>query len=98
MIDSPVATYTEADVKKAEYKGYSKGYQAGKRRRRVDDAAERNRRERQAFLDKALLALLPACINAENWKIGDRLAVNAEQRVRLAVLLADQALKQRRVL
>jgi len=86
------------DTKKAEQAAYARGYAAGRRKRKADDAADRYRREQQAFLDKALLALLPACMNAQGWKIGDDVVTDAKQRVRLAVLFADEALRQRRIL
>jgi hypothetical protein len=59
---------TGDELKKAEKRGYSRGYQAGKKRRQADRLAENYRREQQAFHDKAFLAALPACIEAQGWE------------------------------
>ena len=54
-----------------EKRAYQRGYAAGLRRKKRLISAEVARRERQAFLDKAFLAALPACIEAQGWKTGD---------------------------
>lgn len=89
---------TEENLKSAEQRGYGRGYAAGKKRAKADRLAENFRREQQAFLDKALLAALPACIEAQGWKTGDEPITNLPQRVALAVRFANETLKQRRIL
>lgn len=98
MMDSTSTPLTEADVKKAEQRAYSRGYAAGKKRVQVDRLAERLAKEQQAFLDKALLAALPSCIEAQGWTQGAEKISTVSQRVHLAVLFANEALKQRRIL
>lgn len=98
MIDSKPASITDEDLKKAEHNGYARGYAAGRRKRKADDVAERYRREQQAFLDKAYLAVLPTCMDVQGWKVGDKPVTDAKERVHLAVLFANEALRQRRIL
>lgn len=97
MIDS-TGPLDDDEMKKAEQRGYARGYAAGRKRVRADNLAERYHREQQAFLDKALLAALPACIEAQGWKSGGEPITSLPQRVALAVKFANEALKQRRVL
>lgn len=82
-------------LKAAERRGYSRGYAArGKRIKRQNDA-ERRQRERQAFLDRAFLAILPAAMNAQGWSFGDKPITSMEDRVKLAASWAESALKKR---
>lgn len=83
-------------LKQAEHRGYSKGYNAGRRKRRIEMHAEHRQRERQAFLDKAFLAALSALINAQGWKVGDVLCTTGDQRVDLAWTVALQSLRKRK--
>lgn len=98
MTDSAPVQITDADLKKAEHNGYARGYYAGRQKRKAEQVAARHLREQQAFLDKALLAALPACIQAQGWKTGDEPITNVPQRVALAVKFANEAMKQRRIL
>ena len=79
----------------AEKRGYSRGYQARARRIKREKDAERRHRERQAFLDRAFLAILPAAMNTQGWKFGDQPITSTKDRVNLAARWAEQALKQR---
>lgn len=81
------------DIKKAEARGYSKGYQAGKLRRHAEATAERRHRERQAFWQRAFLAALPSCITAQGWKSGEEPTSGVTQRTNLAKSFADEATK-----
>jgi len=80
-----------------EQRGYARGYAAGRKRVQRDRQAERAQAERQAFLDRAFLAALPACIEAHGWTRGGKPITGLDQRVRLAWDAAEQALKQRRI-
>lgn len=79
-----------------EKRGYARGYAAGKKKRTDDRKREHLRRERQAFWDRAFLASLGACINADGWKTGDKLITTLPDRVALASDVADEAVKRRR--
>ena len=79
-----------------EKRAYQRGYAAGLRRKKRLISAEVARRERQAFLDKAFLAALPACIEAQGWKTGDGKPITTrDDRIRLARGFAIEALRQR---
>lgn len=79
-----------------EQRGYSRGYAAGRKRRKNEQAAERWRAERQAFLERAFLAVLPACMDAQDWTRGGKPIISLDDRTRLAWDFAEAALKQRR--
>lgn len=83
------------EIKKAELRGYARGYHAGKKKRHRDDFVARYRRERQAFLDRAFIATLPAALNADGWKFGDKPITSTDDRVELAARWAVAALKKR---
>lgn len=78
-----------------DQKAYSRGYAAGRRRVKSDRIDEQRYRERQAFLDKAFLAALPALINGQTWKAGDKEYSSVAGRVEMAWKFAREALKQR---
>ena len=81
----------------AEKRGYAKGYQARARRIKRENEAESRRKEQQAFLDRAFLAILPAAMNAVGWTMGDKPIRTTEERVDLAARWAERALKRRPV-
>lgn len=83
------------EIKAAERRGYSRGYQARNRRIKRDNYVERQRRERQAFLDRAFLAILPAAMNAQGWTSGGKPITSTEDRIKLAASWAREALFQR---
>lgn len=72
------------EIKKAERRGYQKGYRAGKKDRHSEDNWNR-----------AFLAVLPACVNAEGWERtehGKKTKITGVyDRVRLAADFADTA-------
>ncbi len=78
-----------------EQRAYSKGYYAGRRKVKQQRTVENVRRERQAFLDKAFLALLPTAMTQDTWTIGGKPANTLEDRVRLAASWAKEALLKR---
>ncbi len=78
-----------------EQRAYSKGYYAGRHKAKQQRSAETIRRERQAFLDKAFLALLPTAMTQDNWKFGGKPASTVEDRVKLASYWAKEALHKR---
>lgn len=79
-----------------EQRGYSKGYAAGLRKRKADRSREHIRREKQAFWDRAFLAVIDSCMNIQGWSRGDKPISSLEDRVRLASEVADEAVKRRR--
>lgn len=79
-----------------EKKGYARGYIAGRKRMQKDIATEQRQSERQAFLERAFLAALPACVDAQGWSRGTAPISSMDARVQLAWDFATQALKQRR--
>jgi len=85
----------EDEIKRAERRGYSKGYVAGKRRKQAARQREVHCREQQAFLDRAFLVILPVALAAEGWKFGDKPISTTEERVLLAKRWAEEALRQR---
>lgn len=87
---------TDEEIKQAEHRGYSRGYQAGKRRREQDHRTERLYREKCAFMDRAFLSALSACVTVSGWKHGDKPINNIKERVSLAWDFASEAVKQRR--
>jgi hypothetical protein len=88
------------DIKAAEKRGYANGYQAGNKRKHRDAVEERRWREERAFRDRAFLAALAACVDAQNWTRtvdGKKTSINnVADRTRLAWDFADEAVKQRR--
>ena len=85
----------EEQLKAAERRGYSKGYVAGKRRKQREIGFERARREKQAFLDRVFLELLPVALNAQGWESGGKPVRTGAEKVRLARDWSMEALSQR---
>lgn len=86
----------EDENKKVEHRAYARGYQAGRKKAKIERTADQVQKERQAFLDKAFLAVLPFAMTQTTWTIGDKPISTAEERVELAWRTAVRALKQRR--
>lgn len=78
-----------------EKRGYSKGYAAGKRRKQREIGYERAQREKQAFLDRVFLAVIPIALECQGWTSGGKPVNTSEERIRLARNWAVEALKQR---
>lgn len=87
---------SDEEIAKAEKRGYGRGYSAGKARRFREINRERVQREHQAFLERAFIAALPACIEVTNWKRGTTPITGMDDRVRLAWEIAEAALRLRR--
>ena len=85
----------DGQLKTAEKRGYSKGYLAGKRRKQREISLERARREKQAFLDRVFIELLPVAIQAQGWTSGGNPVTTSVDRVRLARNWTIEALSQR---
>lgn len=81
----------------AEQRGYAKGYKAGRKRRKRDDAAERIAEQRAAFWNAAFLAALPATMAVKEWTRGGEHISTLTDRVALATEAADAALKHFKV-
>lgn len=78
-----------------EQRAYSKGYYAGRHNAKQQRSVESMRRERQAFLDRAFIALLPVAMTAQGWKFGDQPVNSSKDRIRLAKEWAREAWFQR---
>lgn len=74
-----------------EKRAYQRGYAAGQRRKAKVRARERRDAAREAFWQRAFLAALPACIDADGWKQGDKPIVGISDRTALAREFADAA-------
>lgn len=83
----------------AEKRGYARGYAAGKKRRNAQIAAEERQRRREAFEQRAFLAVLPFAMSpSHNWGVTDaegkhRPYQTVEERVDFAWRIARQATK-----
>lgn len=84
------------EIKKAEQRGYSKGYASGRKRLKLEDQRAAERAKENEFYNQALLAALPAAMQLQGWKFGDKPITNWVDRVRLANYFAEEALKYRR--
>jgi hypothetical protein len=80
---------------KAEQRGYARGYAAGRKKQKQDRHAEAIRKERQAFKDKAFLAILPFAFEQATWKFGEKPINTPEDRVTFAWRIAERAAKTR---
>lgn len=87
---------SDDDIKKIEARAYTKGYEAGRRRKDRELRAERDRREERAFRDRVFLAALPDFIKAQGWKMDGKEVTNLNQRVELAWRAAQRAVETRR--
>lgn len=87
-------TDTHDDFKKAERRGYAKGYEAGKRRRPRSTGTESFKERKAAFWQRSYIAILPTAMTVNGWMIGDLKINTAEQRIFMARRWADEALEQ----
>jgi hypothetical protein len=87
---------TTDEIKKAELRGYSRGYAAGKKKVKIERSAEQRRAEQQAFLDKAFFAALPFAATQSTWRHGEKPINTITERVALAWDFAESSLRQRR--
>ncbi len=78
---------TMDELKRAERRGYSKGYVAGKK----SEAGKRHLGQKAANWNLAFLAALPACFAAEGWTRGNKPIGGLEDRMKLAAEAADIA-------
>lgn len=79
----------------SERRAYSRGYAAGRAKKRSVQKAGRAHAQRQAFLDRCFIAALPACIESPTWRVGERNMTSLEDKVTLARLFAFECLRQR---
>ncbi len=87
-------TDTHDAFKKAERRGYAKGYEAGKRRRPRSTGAESFKERKAAFWRQAYIAMLPTAMLVQGWSMGDEVAQTGAQRIELATHWATEALEQ----
>lgn len=79
------------EIRKAEKRGYSRGYDAGRRRKqRLVDTEKRLAKE-NAFWQRSFLALLPWAMSAQGWTFGDQPITSSDDRIELARRTADRA-------
>ena len=83
------------ELKAAERRGYSKGYVAGKARKQRAISLEREKREKQAFLDRVFLQILPVAMECQGWTSDGKPVTSRVERVKLARSFAMEALSQR---
>ena len=87
-------TATAADeLKAAVSNAYGRGYYAGTRRKKQQISGEAKQRQENAMWHRYMQAALAACVNAENWKAGDKPILNVPARTKLAADFADEAVK-----
>ncbi len=85
-------------IKQAEQRGYSRGYQAGRKRAVVDEDAgkrydEKLRAER-LFRQQVFCAALQGTIVSGDWRTGDKRWSNYSEFVRGCKSFADEAVNQ----
>lgn len=84
----------QSDLTSERQRGYSMGYQAGKRY--ADNSVRlRTEAEKREFLDKAMLAALPVCINLTGWSINGIPCTTTEHKMQLAAQFAKAAWNER---
>lgn len=81
------------EIKKAELRGYSKGYAAGKRGKKFAISSEAIRAKKNACWNRAFIAALPAAFNAEGWVRGGKPIKTLDDKMKLAAETADAAIK-----
>ena len=81
------------ELKTAEKKGYSNGYAAGLRRKNREVSYASRQKKKDAFWQRAFLAVLPAAFEAQNWTRGSKPISTLPDRLHLAAETADEALK-----
>lgn len=82
------------ELKQAEQRGYSKGYAAGQRRAEREDSARKMADEQRAFWREVFMGILPMASTQDTWTLGDKRISTPEQRMNLAALFADAAVKE----
>lgn len=95
-----MAEITGAEVEQAtaDRRAYQRGYAAGRKRVRLDRQREHLQRQENAAWNRAFLAVLPGCIQANGWQDSNGKPITTlPQRVQLASNAADQALKHMRL-
>lgn len=76
-------------------KDYAKGYRAGQRRLDREVREEELRRDARLFADRMHTEMVVFCMSAKNWIRDGKPVDTGEERVDLAVVLANHALKGR---
>jgi hypothetical protein len=67
-----------------ETAAYAKGYNAGRRRKKIDRSAEQRRRQENALWQRAVLSALPFAVTQDTWTRGKVKINSLEDRVKLA--------------
>lgn len=75
-----------------EHRAYARGYAAGRVRKIKDADRDAERRKRDAFWQRAFIAVLPSVVLAKDWKRGDTPILGVPDRIRLATEIANEAL------
>ncbi len=73
---------------------YSKGYAAGKRIAKQKKSLDVIQRQKNAFWQRAFISTLPWALETNGWTLGGEPTTAMLDRVRLATIVADEALKR----
>lgn len=79
-----------------EKRGYQRGYVAGRKRLKRDRQAERRQAEYDALWNRCYIALLPAAMQVNGWRIGNKVVNSTSERVDLARRWAYEAVNNMR--
>lgn len=74
---------------------YQQGYAAGKRRVEREVSAEHRERVRRAFAERVYLALLPAAMAVDGWKMNGEPVTTTVKRIELAIAWTKKAAQRR---
>lgn len=80
-------------IKKAEQRGYARGYQAGRKRVKSDPREEGLHSRRDANWNRAFLVALEATVVSGRWMRGDKALTSVEDYINTARYFANQAVK-----
>ena len=84
------------EIRKAELRGYSRGYQTGSTKKKNDRAAQNKKQQHDAKWNRAFLAALPAALVMNGWKIGEKPISTIEERLDFAVRIANRSAERMR--
>lgn len=85
-----------ATIKKHEKRGYSRGYQAGMRRREHELRIAQSEllSDRLAREDRFFCAALTGLLQSKSWTVGGEKVNNSTTYIRLAKIFAKEAMEQ----
>jgi hypothetical protein len=83
----------EQELKKAELRGYSKGYTAGLKRKSRERQRDHVRQMEASFFNRALLESINFVMTQDSWKRGEKPIKTVQDRMALARDIANEAVK-----